>query len=635
MKTAMKKLFSLVLVAVLLVGVMPFQAFAASTWYQVVFTDGDRDNINAYLTPGSTFRPSDYIPEGYTFISCTHNFGTGGGVSMDQYQRDEIGDGDSFVMEVRKAAPLICNNCGETGHATCDKVHCTKCGWGNHTFDAHCAFEGCGELNCPGNHCTYDGCGELGCSADKHCNDCGKVVCVCDATVEIIINNAGTGKSFKVAAGKNVNEVYAAYTASSHYDGATGPVLTRPNSNTPVASTEAGKTYWLWLSLNNSTNNSTSCTICGNETHEGDCCATCKQLGHLAENCPNNMCPFCFLDKGECSLCSVCGKCVKENVHQNCTTNTQDQVTLTLDYNYRGAKDGSWKAEKGSLLKDVVSVIPAPTRDGHQFKYWTTDEAGKEIIDENCKSKLTKNGVRIFAQWSDNLAVGGWYTIRVDLNYGHKMGDPVTNIVRGTRMKAVLDNIPTPTRWKHKFVGWYWDEDYKYPVDGSDRVTKNDVIFAKWEERKTNNEVMLKIYLNGNTRTVDKVVDMYDYSTDGEISLSEVQKVVNKYYTSRNSKGMDIDGLYGTESWSRYVNNYNHLHGYDEIKVARDGDTVVYVMVDNAKDRPASSSSSSSSGTADSSNPKTGDMIFTAVTVLVSSASCLAVLYFLNKKRAV
>jgi LPXTG-motif cell wall-anchored protein len=243
--------------------------------------------------------------------------------------------------------------------------------------------------------------------------------------------------------------------------------------------------------------------------------------------------------------------------------------------------------------------------------------------------RVTAEGVVIYAQWDDDLAIGGKITIKVNLNYDRKMADPVTNITKGTRMGDVLDYVSVPTRWNHKFVGWYWDRHCTDPVEAGDKVYRNDEIFAKWEKRKTNNEIMLKIYVNGDTKSVAKIVDMYDYAKDGEISMSEVKEAVKKYYSAKNSDGLSFIGLFEADDWSDFVRNHKHNRGSNHINVNRHGDTTIYVMVLNAKH-----GASNSSATPDSSNPKTGDMIMTPAIVLGASASCLAVLFYLNKKRA-
>ena len=338
-------------------------------------------------------------------------------------------------------------------------------------------------------------------------------------------------------------------------------------------------------------------------------CSVCK------DEVINGMCTGCYLDEADCT----CAQTATPD-------NDRGKYTLILDYNYRGAKKTTMKVDPEASIKELIASIPAPTRDGHQFSHWTMDAAGADLVDEEV---VTKKGTTIYAQWDDDLAVGGKLTLRIDLNYDHQMGEEIINIKKGTKMSDVLDYVPEPTRWKYKFDGWYWDRKCTEDVSTDDRIYNNSTIYAKWERRKTNNEIMLKVYLNGNTKSVAKVVDMYEYSRDGKISISEVKEAVSAYYTGKDSHGLEFSRLFEAEGWSEYVANRKHARGDDRIYVNQDEDTTVYVMVYNAKVR-----TSSSSGTADTSNPKTGDMIFTTVTVMGASAACLATLLYLNKKRS-
>lgn len=115
------------------------------------------------------------------------------------------------------------------------------------------------------------------------------------------------------------------------------------------------------------------------------------------------------------------------------------------------------------------------------------------------------------------------------------------------------------------------------------------------------------------------------YKMDGKkvgetVYKSEVKDIVKKNYNTSSMKMFST-----TSDWEKYVQNKS-IDSVDTVTV-QNGITEIHVRVNG-------SSSSNSSAKADSSNPKTGDMIMTPVIVLGASATCLAVLYYLNKKRA-
>ena len=307
--------------------------------------------------------------------------------------------------------------------------------------------------------------------------------------------------------------------------------------------------------------------------------------------------------------------------------NTQGKVKLTLDFNYRGAADTEMYVNRHDSLLAIIGQIPAPTRDGYLFDRWTLDSRGNESIGHRDYAS-SRGTTRIYAQWTEQIQVAGkGYDIKVNLNYGHKMGETLKNVAKGTTMGDALEYINTPFRHGYKFLGWYWDPNCKNDVERRDVVLKDCTIYAKWE--RASSEVMLKIYTNGDTSSPAKIIDLYDHSHDKYISLWEVKEIVKGYYTAKDSDGLSFYGLFDYDGWKSFTNNRHHK-GVNDIPVNKDGDTVVYVMVHNAKVY-----SSSSSGTADSSNPKTGDMIMTPAIVLCASVGALATLFYLNKKRAI
>ena len=97
---------------------------------------------------------------------------------------------------------------------------------------------------------------------------------------------------------------------------------------------------------------------------------------------------------------------------------------------------------------------------------------------------------------------------------------------------------------------------------GRDDVAKQDMtIYAEWEKKSTSGsdynkydgegDVLLRIYLNENTRSVDRVVNMNEQAENGRISIEEATKVVKKYYKQAYSNDdMDIEGLFTIKTWN-------------------------------------------------------------------------------------
>lgn len=144
--------------------------------------------------------------------------------------------------------------------------------------------------------------------------------------------------------------------------------------------------------------------------------------------------------------------------------------------------------------------------------------------------------------------------------------------------------------------------------------------------------VYLHIYAKGNVGSPIKTVtlDTWTCVKDGVITLDEVKEVVKTYYTAKTSDGIGYDGFYYSTSTTKtdYIKDENkteRINNLDDLRTQ--GYVHLNVWIDNYVAK------SSSSSNADSSNPKTGDSIYTAVAVMGLSVTALAAVYFINKKR--
>lgn len=144
--------------------------------------------------------------------------------------------------------------------------------------------------------------------------------------------------------------------------------------------------------------------------------------------------------------------------------------------------------------------------------------------------------------------------------------------------------------------------------------------------------VYLHIYAKGNVGSPIKTVtlDTWTCVKDGVITLDEVKEVVKTYYTAKTSDGIGYDGFFYSTSTTKtdYIKDENkteRINNLDDLRTQ--GYVHLNVWIDNYVAK------SSSSSNADSSNPKTGDSIYTAVAVMGLSVTALAAVYFINKKR--
>ena len=144
--------------------------------------------------------------------------------------------------------------------------------------------------------------------------------------------------------------------------------------------------------------------------------------------------------------------------------------------------------------------------------------------------------------------------------------------------------------------------------------------------------VLLNIFINGKLTTPARTVDISDYViiSDGSLNIAEVETVIDDYYKPANSnKGFQTDGIYyyAGNSIVEYATNSSKQSTWNNVNELRaaNGTVSFNVYVPNVVAK--------SSGTADSSNPKTGDTIFVPVMVMGVTATALAAAYVFGKKR--
>ena len=206
--------------------------------------------------------------------------------------------------------------------------------------------------------------------------------------------------------------------------------------------------------------------------------------------------------------------------------------------------------------------------------------------------------------------------------------------------------LPHPgTRAGQAFMGWYLDEGVSDLVSTKadlSNVAKHPYVtadveglYADWEEAST---VYLYIHTNGNTKEHTKLVKYYDVPVTGFdltlINLADIFPNYGKYDDSGDEKY----GWFNAAQWDNYCMGrhvYDSTDFVDATYLGTDDVHEFYIMlIDNGNNATSGSANgyNDNKSTVDKTNPSTGDEIFVVVTVMAVTA-CAAVLLFLNKKR--
>ena len=129
----------------------------------------------------------------------------------------------------------------------------------------------------------------------------------------------------------------------------------------------------------------------------------------------------------------------------------------------------SFDSNGGSKVEDVVTSIiesePYTTRDGYTFLGWYLEESFINKV--TFPFEVTKDQT-LYAKWEENT-----YNVHFELNGGTGVTDLKTN---------KIEKEPLPTRDGYTFIGWYLEESFINKVTFPFEVTKEQTLYAKWEE---------------------------------------------------------------------------------------------------------------------------------------------------------
>lgn len=152
------------------------------------------------------------------------------------------------------------------------------------------------------------------------------------------------------------------------------------------------------------------------------------------------------------------------------------------------------------------------------------------------------------------------------------------------------------------------------------KANGNTNVYVKVNADKSELEdVYLYIHKNTTSKDPAQIVSMKGYVGDDYVTLADAKEVAKK-----NDWRADSYKIYSDNDWKQLVAGGNPDGNGEEVRVNDGTNTIVHILLKNGY---------KTSGTADNSNYKTGDTIMIAVTALGLSASALVVLYLVNKKK--
>lgn len=528
MKTVSKKLLSLLLVAILLVSALPFQAFAedleGSDGTPVVLTAGGSDSTSTGTGTGTG--TSTGTGEG-----TGTGTSTGTGVKTTTVPHD--GNHNVYWEKDNDRHKAICQveNCEQYNKVVVDEVHDFKTG--------RCPT--C-EMLCPHQYT------EKRVVKQATCTEAGATHVFCKAC------DADLGQEEAVAA------------LGHTYDEATGKCIrcaaTRPSQGEYTLTLDAGD---------------------GNIANNGGNKATIKvQKGKIVGVLPDaemggTKFVGWYLADGVTKLESgfVYNYDTDITAYAKYATKTQKLVvyriingnnsTATELVNINLPENTPLLSYLESNVKTTVQLDVKNNKPGYRWTNVWQDYSGKQL--QLSQTDCMNQAWTVYVNYVPNT-----YTL-----YFQPNGGTVTPVTKTVTFGEKVGTLPTPYLANKVFQGWKDAAGNVYTAATVFQVAGDVSLTASWLDKAN---VMLYIYINGDFSGCNRILPMDDFVVGNNLSRADVVKELVKYYTPA-SGSLSVAGLFDEYTWGSYRANTSKA-GTDTIAVSANG-AKVYVMINNAQ----------------------------------------------------
>lgn len=260
------------------------------------------------------------------------------------------------------------------------------------------------------------------------------------------------------------------------------------------------------------------------------------------------------------------------------------------------------------------------TTENSDFGYWY-DHTGKDIL--SAQRTLESDTTVHFK------CVPIKYKVTFDPQ-GGTLSSGSKNYVEVAYGDAV-GTLPIATKDGYVFQGWFDSEDNQWKSTTKMNYHCPITLHAKWAEQA---KVYLRVYLNGSTSN-PIILAMDDHISGQNVTQKDAENLILQYYSAQDGKKLELVGLFTKSTWNDYVAG-KISKGDATYTIPNVNDvTTLYVMVNNAKQGPTTTTTPRT--TKPSGIPKTGDtaMIYTAATVMVLAAAALVTTQIIRKKKNV
>ena len=262
--------------------------------------------------------------------------------------------------------------------------------------------------------------------------------------------------------------------------------------------------------------------------------------------------------------------------------------------------------EHGDKILNAPSYTSAGDKNGQHPTKWSVD------VNAPVYSNLTISPVYSNDIYTITLKAGyeGGATRYQNVRYGERIGKFFPN-----------GKLPVLSRNRYILDGFYlegtdekWTEETIYNVEGD--VT----LVARWVEEA---RVKVMIYRNGKTSSAYDEVQVPGYKVGDTIYTKDIK--IEDYYKN-GGKPFKFDGWYDRQGWVLYKAGEFHSPAETVKTVGLDGTTLLFCMITDSSAPSNSNPDRTNPKTGDES------MIFATTAVMLVSAGALAI-YFMDRKR--
>lgn len=145
-------------------------------------------------------------------------------------------------------------------------------------------------------------------------------------------------------------------------------------------------------------------------------------------------------------------------------------IDYNITYDYDGGSIPNGGSNPGTYTVEDTVYLTEPVKEGHTFQGWSVVNHDQIGWVEYINGNLYAEDITVVAHYTTNT-----YSISFESNGGTQY--PSRNIEYGRPVGA----LETPERPGYRFLGWYSDEYFMYPVDGTELCSGDATYYANWQ----------------------------------------------------------------------------------------------------------------------------------------------------------